>query len=276
MSIKIYKELEQGSDEWLQARAGLVTASTVGLLISTRTLGAIEYDCPECEGMAGGACQSKPNKDGETRDLKTMHTARAEVAREHDKQVLVPAFGDTAMSLTKALTAERITGHVEPSPTSRAMERGTLDEPFAREHYAEHYAPVTEIGFMTRTFKGFTLGYSPDGLVGEDGLIEIKSRSQKKQVEAFLTDQVPAENMAQLQTGLLVKNAAWIDYVSYCGGMPLFVKRVYPDPAWQKVIIQAAGRFESLATNMASAYLEKTAGLPLTERIDHFADMEVW
>ncbi|MHA7227870.1 YqaJ viral recombinase family protein [Glutamicibacter soli] len=276
MSIKIYKELEQGSDEWLQARAGLVTASTIGLLISTRTLGAIEYDCPECDGLAGGACQSKPNKDGETRDLKAMHTARAEVAREKDKQVLVPAFGDTAMSLTKALTAERITGHVEPSPTSRAMERGTLDEPFAREHYAEHYAPVTEIGFMTRTFKGFTLGYSPDGLVGEDGLIEIKSRSQKKQLEAFLTDEVPAENMAQLQTGLLVKNAAWIDYVSYCGGMPLFVKRVYPDPAWQKVIIQAAGRFESLATNMASAYLEKTAGLPLTERIDHFADMEVW
>lgn len=276
MSIKIYKELEQGSDEWLQARAGLVTASTVGLLISTRTMGAIEYDCPDCDGLAGFACQSKPNKDGETRDLKTMHTARAEVAREHDKQVLVPAFGDTAMSLTKALTAERITGHVEPSPTSRAMERGTLDEPFAREHYAEHYAPVTEIGFMTRTFKGFTLGYSPDGLVGEDGLIEIKSRSQKKQLEAFLTDEVPAENMAQLQAGLLASGRVWIDYVSYCGGMPLFVKRVYPDPAWQKVIIQAAGRFESLATNMASAYLEKTAGLPLTERIDHFADMEVW
>jgi len=276
MSIKIYKELEQGSDEWLQARAGLVTASTVGLLISTRTLGAIEYDCPDCDGQTGFACQSKPNKDGETRDLKTMHTARAEVAREHAKQVLVPAFGDTAMSLTKALTAERITGHVEPSPTSRAMERGTLDEPFAREHYAEHYTPVAEIGFMTRTFKGFTLGYSPDGLVGEDGLIEIKSRSQKKQLEAFLTDEVPVENMAQLQAGLLASGRAWIDYVSYCGGMPLFVKRVYPDPAWQKVIIQAAGRFESLATNMASAYLEKTAGLPLTKRIDHFADMEVW
>lgn len=276
MTITTYDKLEQGTDEWLQARAGLLTASTIGLLISSRTLGAIEYDCPECDGLAGGACQSKPNKDGETRDLKSMHTARAEVAREQNVQTLVPSFGDTAMSLTRGLTAERITGYVEPSPTSRAMERGTLDEPLAREHYAEHYAPVREVGFITRKFKGFTLGYSPDGLVGDDGLIEIKSRTQKRQLEAFLTDEVPAENMAQLQTGLLVKDAAWIDYVSYCGGMPLFVKRVYPDPAWQKALIQAAGRFESLATHMASTYLDKTHGLPLTERVDHFAEMEVW
>lgn len=225
MSLTVYKELLQGSEEWLQARCGVLTASVIGQLITPKTV--------------------------------------------------KPASNDTSRALTATLAAERITGHVEPIRMTADMERGTLDEPFAREVYAEHFAPVEEIGFMTRDDWGFTLGYSPDGLVGADGLIEIKSRTQKVQLQTILADAVPLANMAQLQCGLLVSGRKWIDYVSYAGGLPLYVKRVLPDEAWHKAIINAAEAFEMEVARMIDAFEVRTAQCPATERIDHWADMEI-
>lgn len=226
MSLQIFNNIEQGTDEWHAIRRGIVTASVVGLLITTKTL--------------------------------------------------KPAANDTSRGLTATLAAERITGFTEPSPTSAAMERGTLDEPYAREVYSEHYAPATEVGFMIRDDWGFKIGFSPDGLVGNDGLIEIKSRAQKKQLATILADEVPAENMAQIQCGLLVSGRAWCDYVSYCGGMPLYTKRVYPDALWHAAIIDAVKAFEESAAHMIGAYEVETAEMPATERIDHFAEMEIF
>lgn len=226
MSITIYKELDQGSPEWLQARAGIVTASVVGQLV--------------------------------TPTLKT-------------------ANNDTSRGLTLTLAAERITGHVEPVQASRAMERGTLDEPYARDAYAEHNGWfVDQIGFMVRQFNGFKIGFSPDGLLGDNGLIEIKSRAQKIQLKTVLADQVPAENLAQIQCGLLVSGRDWCDYVSYSGGMKLWTKRVYPDPDWHEAILTAVEQFEKNAAEAVSAYLGATADMPDTERIDHFAEMEIF
>ena len=111
------------------------------------------------------------------------------------------------------------------------MLRGEWDEVEARIKYREHFGPVTECGFITNDDNGFVIGYSPDGLVGDDGLIECKSRRQRFQVKTISADQVPAEYMLQLQTGLLVTGRQWIDFVSYCGGMPMYVKRVFPDAA---------------------------------------------
>ena len=106
----------------------------------------------------------------------------------------------------------RITGYVEPVIPTRDMERGTLDEPYARDAYAKFTGvEVEEVGFMVRDFDGYKLGYSPDGLVGDDGLIEIKSRQPKVHLAHILADRVPAENMAQLQTGLLVSGRDCFD-----------------------------------------------------------------
>ena len=271
MTIKIYKELEQGTSEWLQARCGIVTASTVGQLISKTTLGATHFECPDCHSHPHDPCIGARGNP-----IKTMHPARAEHAREQNVQKLAPATGDTAEMLSKTLIAERITGHVEPAPTSRAMERGNLDEPYARLAYEERTGTsVDEIGFMTEDKHGYILGYSPDGLVGDDGLLEIKSRTQRIQLQTILADEVPAGNLAQLQHGLLVSGRAWIDYVSYCGGMPLYVKRVYPDPEWHEAILAAVKLFEDKATSIISRYLEATAGQPNTERIDHFPETEL-
>ena len=187
------------------------------------------------------------------------------------------AANDTSRGLIATLAAERITNYSEPTSMSRDMERGKLDEPYAREVYSGHYAPVDEIGFMVREEDGwgFKLGYSPDGLVGDDGLIEIKSRNQKKHLQTILADEVPAENMAQCQTGLLVSGREWIDYVSYCGGMRLWTKRVEPDDKWQQAIIDAAKGVEESAAQMIATYKAAVEGRPDTERIDHFAEIVI-
>ena len=84
------------------------------------------------------------------------------------------------------LLAQRITGYVEPSYVSDDMLRGKDEEIDARAAYAEKYAPVREVGFVTNDRWGFAIGYSPDGLVGEDGQIEAKSRRQKFQIQTII------------------------------------------------------------------------------------------
>lgn len=270
MSLEVFNELEQGTDEWLAARCGIVTASVVGQLITKGAPDALSVDCPTCPRLAGESCVSTARKV--PTPIKTIHPERAARASELPPVYRV-ADNDTARALIATLVAERITGHVEQVFPSRDMERGTLDEPYAREVYSEHYAPATEVGFMVRDDNGYRLGYSPDGLVGNDGLIEIKSRKQKIQLATILSDEVPHENMAQIQTGLLVSGRDWLDYVSYCGGMPLYVKRVLPDSAWFMAINKAVITFERIAAQMIDTYLAAIDGRPNTERIDHYLEM---
>ncbi|MFE5309736.1 lambda exonuclease family protein [Isoptericola sp. NPDC056605] len=179
------------------------------------------------------------------------------------------AANDTSRAVTALLVAERITGYTDPTYTSDDMWRGIEDEPRARAAYAEHTGvDVAEMGFMLREHLSWKLGYSPDGLVGDVGLIEIKSRRQKKHLATILADAVPAENVMQVQAGLLVTGRAWCDYVSYCGGMPLYVKRVYPDRRVHAAFIRAVRAFEVTAAEMTSRYHAAVVGLPTTERIE--------
>jgi len=184
------------------------------------------------------------------------------------------AANETSRTLTALLVAERITGWTDPTYTSDDMMRGRFDEVLARDLYSKTYAPVTEVGFIVRDDQGVQIGYSPDGLVGDDGLIENKSRRAKKHIATILADQVPAENMAQIQCGLLVTGREWCDYLSYCGGLPMWRKRVYPDPAWHAAIISAVQAFEANAAEMTAAYLTAVEGLPTTERIAYDIGIE--
>lgn len=182
---------------------------------------------------------------------------------------LAIADNATSRGVVAIAAAERITGFVDPTFISLDMDRGIQDEPYAVEAYSEHHAPVAECGFMVRRWPGgFALGYSPDGLVGVDGLIEVKSRRGGTQVETVLSGEVPGENMAQLQAGLFVSGRAWIDYVSYAGGMHLWTTRVTPDPVWFDAIRAAVEAFEASVTATVDAYLTAVDGLPLTERPD--------
>lgn len=166
------------------------------------------------------------------------------------------------------LAAQRITGFVEPSYVSDDMLRGTLDEMEAKDVYETYYDSIKEVGFVTNDRLGFTLGYSPDALVGDDGLIEIKSRRQKFQVETIIEDEVPKEYMMQIQTGLLVTDRKWCDFVSYCAGYPMYVKRVEPDLEMQQCIIEAAKAFEDNIVELVQTYNDNTKknDFPMTER----------
>ena len=225
MSTDVRSDLIQGSEAWLDARRGIVTASVVGQLITAKSV--------------------------------------------------KPASNDYSRALTTTLVAERITGWTDPVYVSDDMMRGNMDEPLARDLYSRHYAPMVEVGFMVRDDWGWRLGYSSDGLVGDDGLIEVKSRRPKKHLATILADEVPLENMAQIQAGLLVSGRAWCDYLSYCGGMPMWRKRVTADERWADAIVEAVATFEQVAEQMIATYQAAVDGLPTTERIDYFQEARV-
>lgn len=168
------------------------------------------------------------------------------------------------------LLAQRVTRYVEPMYVSEDMLRGQEDEFYARQAYAEKHAPVEECGFITNDRWGFTIGYSPDGLVGPDGLIECKSRRQKYQVQTIIENvtggTIPADYLIQCQTGLLVSEREWLDFISYSGGLPMAVVRVWPDDAVQGAIIEAAAAFEARLQEKLEIYREAAAGLIPTER----------
>ncbi|ASY45337.1 YqaJ-like viral recombinase [Sphingobium xenophagum] len=179
------------------------------------------------------------------------------------------ARNDKERAHTFEILAQRLTDYVEPRYVGDDQIRGHDDEIEARAQYAKHFAPVQEVGFITNDVWGFTIGYSPDGLVGDDGLIECKSRRAKYQVQTIAENEVPEEFILQLQTGLLVSQRKWIDFVSYSGGLPMFVKRVYPDPTIQAAIIDAATDFEQRVEERARQYHATIAAMPVlisTER----------
>ena len=206
--IAYHRDLIQGSDEWLAARCGMLTASEMKLIVTP---------------------------------------------------TLKPAENDNQRAHLWELMAQRITRYVEPHYIGDDQMRGYEDEITARDLYSKRYAPVEEVGFLTNDRWGFTLGYSPDGLVGTDGAIECKSRRQKYQVETITSRQVPAEYMLQLQTGLLVSEREWIDFVSYSGGLPMVTIRVYPDAKIQAAILAAAERFEETIAAMMDSYADTLA-----------------
>ena len=178
------------------------------------------------------------------------------------------ADNDTSRGTAATLAAERITGVVEDTPITADMWRGIDMEPHARDAYSKHRAEVVECGFMRLERDNFTLGYSPDGLVGDIGLIEVKCPRAKGHIATILTDEVPAYYMAQLQAGLLVSGRAWVDYVSFHSGLPLYVKRVHTDQAWHDAITFAVKAAEFAIDDIVSEYHDCAEGLPTTERID--------
>lgn len=207
--IKYFEDLVQGSEAWLAARCGLLTASEMKYII---TPAKFEY-------------------------------AKNDKEKKHLYE----------------LVAQTINKYVEPSYVGDDMLRGHGDELEAKIIYNDKYAPVRDMGFITNDKWGFTLGYSPDGLIGGNGQIECKSRKQCYQMQTILEGVVPDEYVIQVQTGLLVSECAWCDYISYSGGMPMFTFRIYPDKRIQDGIVSAATIFHDKMKRMIEMYEGKLA-----------------
>jgi len=185
------------------------------------------------------------------------------------------ANNETVRQLAYQLAAERITGRVAPSFVSYEMERGHIEEVFARDLYSKHYGPVTQCGFIETDRLGFRMGYSPDGLVADCGLIEIKSRQAKFQVETFLTGGVPSEYLLQLHFGLIVTGREWIDLVQYSNGMALYRSRVIIGEFDTEAILEAVSLFEKRVVDICHQYTEATDGRPVAEYIQHVDGSEI-
>jgi len=189
------------------------------------------------------------------------------------KLLLTPTLKTANNEKTRAhiweLAAQRISNYVEPHYISDDMLRGQEDEITARFLYNKHVAPVVEVGFITNDRWGFTMGYSPDGLVGTDGLVECKSRRQKFQIETIVEwwrgAVVPIDFILQCQTGLLVSERKWIDLVSYSGGLPMLPMRIYPDDEICAAIEMAAQETEARIAAATADYAEAVAAMELIE-----------
>lgn len=155
-------------------------------------------------------------------------------------------FGAAALTYMHKLIGERITGESSGGFGGNAhTERGHGLEPVARELYLEHRSEsvITEVGIILN----HGVGYSPDGLVDDDGLIEIKTKLPHLQVEVLLGGEIPGEHIAQCQGGLWVSEREWIDFVCYSPGLPLFLQRAYRDEA---MIDRIASRVEAFYTEL--------------------------
>ena len=182
--------MAQGTEEWLEARSGIITASAMN-------------------------------------------------------HVLAKGEGKTRRKYMYQMIGELITGNPAESYSNAHMERGHVQEPVARALYIEesNVTDPTEVGMFIEKWDWGRIGYSPDLVCSDVGLAEIKTRQAYLQAELLDTGKRPPDVNKQLQTGLLVTGRRWIDYVSYCPGMPLFVERVYPDLEMHALILAESQRF---------------------------------
>lgn len=159
----IVDSMEQGSDEWLAARIGRVTASRVSEVIS--------------KGRG-----DTPSKSAETYMIE--------------------------------LIAEVLTGESKPFFENTAMKWGTETEPQARDMYSikNDFVDIREVAYVEHN--DYIL-ISPDGLVGDNGLLEIKCPNTTTQIKRALSDDYSADYKAQIQMQLWVTEREWCDFVSF-------------------------------------------------------------
>lgn len=241
MAIKYYYELKQGTDEWKQLRCGVVTASNMDKICSLKTV---------------------KDEDGNS-----VHTFDSTKVLESDKKKI--------RAFVYEIAAQRLSQYIEPSYINDDMLRGMNDEIKAVSLYSEKYETVTPCGFVTNTFDAelisVLIGYSPDGLVGDDGLIEIKSRKQSHHVATVCSGVVPVEFMLQIQTGLLVTGRKWLDFISYSGGHPMFVKRIYPSQDYFNAIRNSVADFEESVLKKIQKFESEAGFFYPTDRDESFS-----
>lgn len=147
------------------------------------------------------------------------------------------------------LIGERLTGEPMYSYSNDHMERGKVMEEEARDAYAFMTdAEPQRVGFLRRG----DAGASPDSLIGDDGMLEIKTKLAHLQLECILGGDLPSEHKAQCQGQLWIAEREWVDFVSYWPGLPLFVKRVFRDEEYIKQLAAAVRAFnDEMAELMA-------------------------
>jgi hypothetical protein len=284
-----HEEFEQGSGLWLKARCGLLTASEFDRILAIEPARTVKMyraadGTPEkLTAKQSDALAAIDGAQGSVAELAALAECSDGLIRALKKAGAIEQCEVHVPMTTKVppeprerahlweIAAQRISQYVEPTYIGDKMLRGHEDEIRARELYAKHFAPVEQVGFVTNSKWGFTLGCSPDGLVGDDGLIECKSRDQKFQVQTICewqeSGKVPDEFMLQIQGQLLITERSWCDFISYSGGLPTFPMRVEADETVQSAIVDAAAKFEARINEAVATFAEATSNAIPTERV---------
>ena len=154
------------------------------------------------------------------------------------------------------LITERLTGEPLPSFTNAAMEWGTATEPQARDAYRFlTFATVEETGFVTHPHIP-EAGASPDGLVGADGLIEIKAPNTATHIDTLTNESVPSKYFLQMQWQMACTGRQWCDFMSFDPRLP------EPLQAWITRIERDDEKIEEIESAVRAFLAE------LDERVD--------
>lgn len=149
----------------------------------------------------------------------------------------VRGIGKMADTLAKQIAYETVTNFETERFDTEDTERGHELEPVARALYEDISGNIVEDGgFWTL---GDDMGVSPDGLINDDGLVEIKCPAYKAHMDVLRSKKIDPKYIPQVQYQLRVTKRKWCDFVSYCEKMPkgkqIIIVRVLPDPKMQKM-----------------------------------------
>ena len=165
---------------------------------------------------------------------------------------------EVAIAYAAQIALERVSGvRCDETFVNAAMRRGTELEPQARAAYeADTGILVLESGIVLTDDRVF--GYSTDGLIGSDGLLEIKCPSSPRVVCSMWRDGDVSEYMHQIQMGMWITGRKWLDFVMYdqrlsCVGKSLFVKRIDRDETFIEQLEVGLMRCAQLADDFATA-----------------------
>lgn len=176
------------------------------------------------------------------------HRLRAGLPTASEFSKLVTSKGEPSSQADKyayKLAAEKYHGApVDAWSGNKWTENGHETEPLAREFYSlSRMSDVTEIGFVTDD--DVTMGCSPDGLVGDDGMLEIKCLKAENFVETALfwrkNERCPSTYVAQTQGQMMICGRAWCDLLFFHRDLPPFVIRQHADPGFQAALRQTIG-----------------------------------
>jgi len=162
------------------------------------------------------------------------HQARCgRVTGTRFKSLVAKETTDTYKDLVTNIVCEIITGTAEENYSNAMMEKGLETEPIAREKYESLFEiEVKTVGFITPdegTKYHDWVGISPDGLLPDNGVIEIKCPLMRTHFEYIEANKLPSEYRYQVQGQLFVTGLDYCDFMSYVENMKPFIIRVYPD-----------------------------------------------
>lgn len=161
------------------------------------------------------------------------------------------ADSKTRQTYLYKLAGEILTGEPMDSFSNRHTERGHEMEPEARQFYAFlHDCEPEQVGFITNGPKGC----SPDSLIGNDGMLEIKTKLPHLMLAVHEAGSFPVEHRAQCQGQLWVAEREWVDLVCYWPKLPPFITRAYRDDLFIKQLSDAVDQFNDELQAIVAKY----------------------